>query len=131
LSGVDSTSPVPEEIQAQGLGKLPDDASESDLSKGADLRTLAAGVEIVSEPLDAVLSGQLDRAGIDAGDGNTHGERSIGDLSEPASPPSKSSRAKATKASKIFAWVPLEFPPVPEKGSFDVTKIQQSKYFFH
>jgi DNA-directed RNA polymerase len=131
LSGIENTSPVSEEIQAQGLGKLPDDASESDLSKGADLPSLAAGVEIVSEPLDAVLSGQLDHADIDADDGNTHGERSTGDPSEPASPPSKISRTKATKASKIFAWVPLEFPPVPEKGSFDVTKIQQSKYFFH
>lgn len=27
-------------------------------------------------------------------------------------------------------WTPMEFPPLPKKGDFDVRKIRQSKYFF-
>jgi DNA-directed RNA polymerase len=32
---------------------------------------------------------------------------------------------------KLYVWLPLTFPPVPEKGGFDVTRLRQSKYFFH
>ncbi|TKX19877.1 DNA-directed RNA polymerase [Elsinoe australis] len=32
---------------------------------------------------------------------------------------------------KFHVWLPLAFPDVPQKGSFDVTRLRESKYFFH
>jgi DNA-directed RNA polymerase len=31
---------------------------------------------------------------------------------------------------KILLWVPLEFPEVPKKGDFDVSRLRDSTYFF-
>jgi DNA-directed RNA polymerase len=28
-------------------------------------------------------------------------------------------------------WVPIEFPPLPPRGEFDITKVRKSHYFFH
>jgi DNA-directed RNA polymerase len=30
----------------------------------------------------------------------------------------------------VHVWLPLEFPPVPEKGDFDVARLRESQYFF-
>jgi DNA-directed RNA polymerase len=32
---------------------------------------------------------------------------------------------------KLYIWLPMEFPEVPEKGDFDVKRLKLSKYFFH
>lgn len=32
--------------------------------------------------------------------------------------------------STIQVWIPLTFPPVPKKGTWDVTRLRESKYFF-
>jgi DNA-directed RNA polymerase len=32
--------------------------------------------------------------------------------------------------STIQAWLPLTFPPVPQKGGWDVSRLRESKYFF-
>lgn len=37
-------------------------------------------------------------------------------------------RKKTVKT--IPLWLPLTFPPVPEKGSFDVSRLKESQYFF-
>ncbi|KAI9772458.1 MAG: DNA-directed RNA polymerase [Geoglossum simile] len=37
--------------------------------------------------------------------------------------------AKGPKRS-LLVWVPLTFPPVPERGEFDVSRLKESKYFF-
>lgn len=40
--------------------------------------------------------------------------------------------SKATSYKRKFhVWLPLAFPDVPQKGSFDVTRLRESKYFFH
>ncbi|KAF1839411.1 DNA/RNA polymerase [Decorospora gaudefroyi] len=39
------------------------------------------------------------------------------------------SRIAADKAT-IQVWIPLTFPPVPQKGSWDVSRLRESKYFF-
>ena len=31
---------------------------------------------------------------------------------------------------KVWLWIPLAFPPVPEKGEFDVRRLKDSPYFF-
>ncbi|KAI0844507.1 DNA/RNA polymerase [Daldinia vernicosa] len=43
----------------------------------------------------------------------------------------KTAKAKAkTKPTFINVWLPLDFPEVPEKGDFDVTRLRDSQYFF-
>lgn len=43
----------------------------------------------------------------------------------------KPAESKVTKAqSAISVWIPIEFPPLPEKGSWDVQRLRESKYFF-
>ncbi|KAI1174644.1 DNA-dependent RNA polymerase [Nemania sp. FL0916] len=43
-------------------------------------------------------------------------------------------RSKKTVAKKpgdyVSLWLPLTFPPIPEKGDFDVRQLKDSKYFF-
>ncbi|KAF2272963.1 DNA-directed RNA polymerase mitochondrial precursor [Westerdykella ornata] len=34
------------------------------------------------------------------------------------------------KSNFVKVWLPLTFPPVPEKGSWDVARLRESKYFF-
>ncbi len=52
-----------------------------------------------------------------------------------ADPDAKGTR-KRTAAQKIAekwniqVWAPLTFPPVPQKGSWDVTRLRESEYFF-
>ncbi|KAL6702568.1 DNA-directed RNA polymerase [Coniothyrium glycines] len=40
-----------------------------------------------------------------------------------------SSSVRSTKY-HIDVWLPLTFPPVPEKGGWDVSRLRESKYFF-
>ncbi|KAI4145490.1 MAG: hypothetical protein LQ340_006258 [Diploschistes diacapsis] len=43
----------------------------------------------------------------------------------------KAKRAKlARESKKVWVWRPLTFPPVPNKGTFDVSRLKDSKYFF-
>ncbi|AEO66530.1 ae40eba9-3164-45ce-8854-00a6f3c02bcc [Thermothielavioides terrestris] len=35
-----------------------------------------------------------------------------------------------TKTPPVWLWMPLTFPDIPKKGSFDVAKLKESKYFF-
>lgn len=34
------------------------------------------------------------------------------------------------RASKLLIWVPIQFPEVPKKGDFDVSRVKESTYFF-
>ncbi|KAF2755428.1 DNA/RNA polymerase [Pseudovirgaria hyperparasitica] len=35
-----------------------------------------------------------------------------------------------TRLSFVTLWAPMSFPPVPQKGDFDVARLKQSEYFF-
>ena len=37
---------------------------------------------------------------------------------------------KVYKGRKTMVWMPLTFPPVPQRGDFDVSKVRDSPYFF-
>jgi len=41
------------------------------------------------------------------------------------------SREAKPAARKTYVWLPLTFPEVPQKGTFDVAQLKQSRYFFH
>lgn len=39
-------------------------------------------------------------------------------------------KAQRKAKSRIHFWTPLEFPPAPSKGAFDVSQLKDSQYFF-
>jgi len=41
-----------------------------------------------------------------------------------------SSPKKPYRESKIFVWVPLTFPEVPQKGDWNIGRLKDSVYFF-
>jgi DNA-directed RNA polymerase len=48
-------------------------------------------------------------------------------LETPNEPPKKSAKDRNHHTQ---IWVPLTFPPVPQKGGWDVSRLRESKYFF-
>ncbi|KAF3904131.1 hypothetical protein AA313_de0203044 [Arthrobotrys entomopaga] len=46
--------------------------------------------------------------------------------------PKKAAKKKAShvKGPRVYVWVDIEFPQVPQKGEFDVSRLKDSKYFF-
>ena len=50
-------------------------------------------------------------------------------LEAPKDPRAKKPTVKTVR--KIYVWLPMAFPEVPEKGDFDVRRLRASKYFFH
>nr|POE72204.1 dna-directed rna polymerase, mitochondrial [Quercus suber] len=44
--------------------------------------------------------------------------------------PSGTSKKRPSQL-KVSVWLPITFPEIPEKGTFDVTRLRASKYFFH
>ncbi|KFX86083.1 hypothetical protein V490_09234, partial [Pseudogymnoascus sp. VKM F-3557] len=43
---------------------------------------------------------------------------------------SVSKKRVRSKGTVLSVWLPVSFPPVPEKGSFDVSRLKNSQYFF-
>ncbi|KAI9836646.1 MAG: hypothetical protein M1819_001280 [Sarea resinae] len=43
---------------------------------------------------------------------------------------SSSAKGQGKGSNKVQLWLPLSFPPVPEKGSWDISRLKESKYFF-
>jgi DNA-directed RNA polymerase len=118
----------PPEMQDQSLGRLPADATGLQVAREDDASSPASDAEILLDEegdADDGVSGNLDAADSGSAD-ESAGAAAEDDVSASPEVPRKRSEPKV-----IYAWVPLEFPPVPAKGTFDVTKIQQSKYFFH
>jgi DNA-directed RNA polymerase len=42
----------------------------------------------------------------------------------------KTASRMAADQGSIQVWIPLSFPPVPQKGGWDVSRLRESKYFF-
>jgi DNA-directed RNA polymerase len=46
-------------------------------------------------------------------------------------PESESEPVKKKAKPKKERWVPIEFPPLPPRGEFDIREVGKSDYFFH
>jgi DNA-directed RNA polymerase len=51
---------------------------------------------------------------------------------DPQQTPTKKKTPSRIAADKVTTqvWIPLSFPPVPQKGGWDVSRLRESKYFF-
>ncbi|KAF1841257.1 mitochondrial DNA-directed RNA polymeras-like protein [Cucurbitaria berberidis CBS 394.84] len=90
---------------------------------------------------DKVLSAEADAVNSDSTEAVSRIESTLTveeDLEVDGNPPNKFGITEQKKsASRIAAdkglvqvWIPLTFPPVPEKGDWDVSRLMESKYFF-
>jgi DNA-directed RNA polymerase len=117
---------VPAEIVNSRLGEIPDnsDAVESITEPGVD--DLSEPVLGDHDDVDSTGDDKVAKAAEDAetGDAAEH-VPTIEELKR------KASTTKKQPVRKVYVWLPLKFPEVPEKGDFDVTRLKESQYFFH
>lgn len=120
--GDDCTFAAPTEMVGQGLGEIPEAEEEAIASAQDEMAeeegvvggsVLATDTEALAESSSA--AGQLEPA-----------------EEGPVKPLAKEDKRKGKPAvAKTSVWLPLRFPEVPAKGSFDVRRLRQSTYFFH
>ncbi|TIA50043.1 DNA/RNA polymerase [Aureobasidium pullulans] len=115
---------VPIEIVNSRLGEIPEN---SDIFAASELETndLTEPVLSDNDDVDITSDDKVAKAAEDA------------EAEDDAVPTLESLKAKRVKGAKkeqvrkVFVWLPLKFPEVPEKGDFDVTRLKESQYFFH
>ena len=108
----ETTYATPSEMEGQTLGDIPADAD----------------VPVEASEADAVAVSHGDGVADDEAGLKQDGLENVDVIDAKSKTPTK---RKKQPAQKLYVWRPLEFPSVPEKGGFDVTRLKQSKYFFH
>ena len=102
---------------------------------------VVGGVESVPTALGETLGSakvarlKADEAGVardclDGGEEEAVEEESSLDAAGQAEKEEGEGAKTAARVRKTWVWIPLTFPPVPEKGDFDVRRLRDSAYFF-
>lgn len=119
------------ELAGQTLGEMPINPLE--LEGSAEVDAAESHVD-----LDFGAAEETDDFSVTAAEGGESEERigtaaAAGTASTTATKQSTTKTGTGTKRSprKTYVWLPLTMPPVPAKGDFDVTRLRQSRYFFH
>jgi DNA-directed RNA polymerase len=95
----------------------------------------ASGVEpadIDSDPLvasEAVEAANEDFDPLEAESSEADVAESEAEADEAETSPKKTQRSVSMQ-NTLHVWLPLNFPPVPKKGDWDVARLRESKYFF-
>lgn len=110
---------IPLELDGQALGSMPGNTNEND----NESETEVGGVD--AEHLPEVLPGAEIDQGLDISENDLDEAQAVS-----ATEASKASQSSKTSR-KLFVWLPLTFPAVPEKGDFKVNDVKKSTYFFH
>lgn len=115
--GNDENFAAPTEIQRQQLGVMLDD--------GPEVEATNSDPDAVAAEFEGEAQSEADHAPNVVADAveETREDDRIKSL-DPEKP-------KKSAPRKIFVWRPLNFPPIPPRGTFDVRKIRDSAYFFH
>ena len=124
----DSIITVPAEFTEGRLGRMPD---AEVLAKTEDEEALKIARPVLeqSEDMDSNEEEDFDdsselRAEAEA-DAETEADAAENERK------SKPRAKKSWPGKKQYVWLPFNIPRVPEKGSFDVSRLKQSRYFFH
>ncbi|UQC76466.1 DNA-dependent RNA polymerase [Colletotrichum lupini] len=111
-----------EDLKAIGLGEISEDADETDVKMDSGAGDEANDAETSHAVNEELLSGASSR----------FATKMLKNMEEShfkqhllAKPGKSTSRPKT-----IQVWLPLTFPPIPEKGDFDVQRLKESEYFF-
>jgi DNA-directed RNA polymerase len=120
---------VPTEIVNARLGEIPDNSDLLADEETSDLNDLTEPVLSEHDDVDVTNDDKVAKAAEDADVLDEAGDQhipTIEELKRKAAP-----AAKKAAVRKVYVWLPLKFPEVPEKGDFDVTRLKESQYFFH
>ncbi|KAI1470700.1 DNA/RNA polymerase [Daldinia caldariorum] len=121
-----------EEMEAVGLGNIPDKISMDDAMHSIDENdeddlTPAPATDFdspVGTDVPDEIKDLLDN--FKAGMGVSLFESELTGTTKPV----KRSKEKVKAYKAVNVWLPLTFPEVPEKGDFDVARLRDSQYFF-
>lgn len=113
---------LPPEISNSALGAIPDKEPVASFSNQA-----REDMEPFTEENDSMMT--TEAGGHEEWKCGETDEGSNAD-EEGASDKTAAAPKKRLKESKIFVWVPLTFPEVPQKGDWDITRLKDSVYFF-
>jgi len=136
----------PRELAGHTLGDMPDRYETEEL--GSDVDAFADIDD--SEAKSMVEDGDSNMDDLEGDDsaGSTEARAAAGDDSaqsaedptteegdatapEPHGLVKKKKQRYASANRKVYVWTPVRFPEKPPKGSFDVTRLRASRYFFH
>ncbi|KAK1980368.1 DNA-dependent RNA polymerase [Colletotrichum cereale] len=111
----------PEDMDGLGLGAIPGKADEAgalaaETEEGIDDEIVAEAPEGAESPGSQWAAQMLDNMKV------SYFEQTVVNKPKAAGPKSK--------VNAIQVWLPLTFPPIPEKGDFDVQRLKESEYFF-
>lgn len=105
------------ERQAAGDAADPVDAKVAEKIAGADDDDEDVSVERETDADDDAVAESLDDAG-------------ASDLQGAESKEVDKKKCKPPSVGKLHFWMPIAFPPAPQRGEFDVSKLKDSQYFF-
>ncbi|KAK3644838.1 DNA-directed RNA polymerase [Elasticomyces elasticus] len=120
------------ELAGQALGDMPLDVDVEPTNTDADDAT--ADVEDAShDSSEGVVAGSVMDTDTEALAQSSSEADAIPDETAEGDVKAPGIKAKAKKvySRKTYVWLPMTFPEVPAKGSFDVTRLRGSQYFFH
>lgn len=80
------------------------------------------------EVKDKVLSAEADAVDNPETAADSDVETASAEAETDLSAPKKKKTSSQDQTTKV--WIPLTFPPVPQKGGWDVARLRESKYFF-
>jgi DNA-directed RNA polymerase len=125
-AGAEDALTVPTEIVNARLGEIPENSDI--LLEEDETSDLVEPVLSDHDDVDVTGDDKVAKAAEDADVLDDAGDAvpTIEELKKKAAPV-----AKKQPARKVYVWLPLKFPEVPEKGDFDVTRLKESQYFFH
>jgi len=123
----DSSITFPNELTEGRLGRMPDDAA---LAKTEDEEAIKNASPVLEESNDVDANGE---AILDNEERDLTAEREAAEEEEEEEEDKmvKSKKTQLRRAKKQYVWLPFDIPKVPAKGSFDVSRLKQSRYFFH
>lgn len=137
----ESALTVPAEIADSKLGSVPDLAALSDFA-GSDISPESAEAGLEDDELHEIDSDEDDYPTDEdscSSDSSLrralleHGSLDSGSVAKETEEVKEAIKKEKLRsyARRVYVWLPLTFPDVPAKGTFDVTRLKQSRYFFH
>jgi len=122
-------NPEPDQIHSLRLSLLGETKSKASSIPTDDIHDTVCTDEAEAMAKDAAMSPSPDVAYTLEATQNAQDDLDA----EPASSTKKvkkSSSKLARERSTIQVWIPLSFPPVPQRGTWDVARLRDSEYFF-
>ena len=116
------------ELAGATLGEMPMNPARVEDVVAADVEPSDVEVE-ASDAETAVANAET--ASEESADVNMEASDIAEGIQSPTTRPKYVKKPQKAPVKKLYVWLPLTFPEVPEKGDFDVQRLKESRYFFH